>query len=90
MTINLLPGTAIESNTITTSQMNSDAWAQVYAALEAANAAYTAANDAYGQANTARNTANGAYGQANTANSGVTTIINTGTGASLGLVIALS
>jgi cellobiose-specific phosphotransferase system component IIC len=56
--------------------MNTDAWAQVYAALAAANAAYDAAN--------------AAYAQANTANSGVTTIITTGTGASLGLVIALS
>lgn len=76
MSINLIPGVAIESNTITTTQMNTDAWAQVYAALAAANAAYDAAN--------------AAYAQANTANSGVTTIISTGTGASLGLVIALS
>lgn len=46
MAINLLPGDAIEANTITTTQMNSDAWAEVYAALATANAAYAQANAA--------------------------------------------
>ena len=52
MTINLLPGGAIEANTITDTQMNSETWAQVYAALATANAAYTQANQAYTSANT--------------------------------------
>lgn len=46
MTIDLLPGSAIEANTITTTQMNADAWAEVYAALATANAAYAQANAA--------------------------------------------
>lgn len=52
MTIELLPGGAIQANTITTAQMNSEAWAQVYTALSTANAAYSQANAAYSQANT--------------------------------------
>lgn len=46
MSINLLPGSAIEANTITDTQMNSTTWAQVYAALATANAAYAQANSA--------------------------------------------
>lgn len=46
MAIELLPGSSIEANTITTAQMNSDTWAQVYAALATANAAYAQANSA--------------------------------------------
>lgn len=46
MAINLLPGDAIEANTITDTQMNSETWAQVYAALATANAAYAQANTA--------------------------------------------
>lgn len=52
MSINLLPGEAIRSNTITVTQMNTEAWAQVYAAYAAANTAYAAANAAYDKANT--------------------------------------
>lgn len=47
-----LKGGAIQANTVTTTQMNDTAWAQVYAALAAANAAYLQANSAYAQANT--------------------------------------
>jgi len=47
-----LKGNAIQANTVTTAQMSSNAWNQVYAALAAANAAYTQANSAYAQANT--------------------------------------
>lgn len=46
MTIDLLPGSSIQSNTITITQMNSEAWSQVYAALATANAAYAQANTA--------------------------------------------
>lgn len=46
MSIDLLPGSSIQSNTITAAQMNSDTWAQVYAALATANAAYAQANSA--------------------------------------------
>lgn len=48
-----LKGGAIQANTITTTQMNSVAWEQVYAALAAANAAYAQANTAYTAANNA-------------------------------------
>lgn len=51
MAIELLPGTSIEANTITAAQMNSDTWAQVYAALATANAAYAQANSASSTAN---------------------------------------
>jgi hypothetical protein len=55
MTIRKLPGSQIESNTVTATQMNDAAWAQVYAALATANAAY-------GQANTANAAAASASG----------------------------
>lgn len=41
-----IPGSSIEDNTITTSQMASNTWAQVYAALATANSAYNTANNA--------------------------------------------
>lgn len=47
-----LKGSAIQANTVTITQMNDATWNQVYAALEAANAAYSQANTAYAQANT--------------------------------------
>lgn len=46
MPVDLLPGSSIQPNTITSTQMSSDAWAQVYAALATANAAYAQANSA--------------------------------------------
>ena len=57
-----LKGGAIQANTITTNQMNSVAWDQVYAALAAANAAYGQANSAYSRANTANTAAASASG----------------------------
>lgn len=59
MTIYKFPGSAIEANTITTTQMNSNAWNQVYTALSTANTAYAQANAAYAQANTGSTTAGG-------------------------------
>ena len=50
-----LKGSAIQANTVTATQMNAAAWAQVYAALATANAAY-------GQANTANTAAASASG----------------------------
>lgn len=50
-----LKGSAIQANTVTTTQMNALAWNQVYAALATANAAYA-------QANTANTAAAGASG----------------------------
>jgi len=55
MSIYKFPGSAIEANTITTTQMSTTAWAEVYAALATANAAY-------GQANTANAAAASASG----------------------------
>jgi hypothetical protein len=48
-----LKGSAIQANTVTTTQMNALAWNQVYAALATANAAYAQANTAYTAANNA-------------------------------------
>lgn len=62
MPVDLLPGSSIQPNTVTSVQMNSDAWAQVYAALATANAAYAQANQAYSSANSASNTANSVSG----------------------------
>lgn len=73
MPIDLLPGSSVQANTITETQMSSNTWAQVYAALSSANAAYAQANAAYNRANTANATAS-----------------SFSSGASLGLVIALS
>ena len=50
-----LKGEAIQANTVTLTQMNSNTWNQVYAALATANAAY-------GQANTANTAAASASG----------------------------
>jgi hypothetical protein len=52
-----LKGGAIQANTVTTTQMNDPAWAQVYAALAAANAAYAQANTA----NTSAASASGGF-----------------------------
>jgi len=57
-----LKGGAIQANTVTTTQMNANAWSQVYAALAAANAAYGQANSAYSRANTANTAAASASG----------------------------
>jgi len=62
MPVDLLPGSSIQPNTITSTQMSSDAWAQVYAALATANAAYAQANQAYSSANSASSTANNVSG----------------------------
>jgi hypothetical protein len=53
MTIRKLPGSQIESNTITITQMSNTAWAEVYAASSTANAAYNRANTALTTANNA-------------------------------------
>jgi len=50
-----LKGEAIQANTITVTQMNSNTWSEVYSALATANAAY-------GQANTANTAAASASG----------------------------
>jgi|694.fasta_scaffold32317_5 hypothetical protein len=50
-----LKGEAIQANTITVTQMNSNTWSEVYLALATANAAY-------GQANTANTAAASASG----------------------------
>jgi hypothetical protein len=50
-----LKGEAIQANTITVTQMNSNTWSEVYLALATANAAY-------GQANTANTAAASAAG----------------------------
>jgi hypothetical protein len=52
-----LKGGAIQANTVTTTQMNANAWSQVYAALAAANAAYAQANTA----NTSAASASGGF-----------------------------
>jgi hypothetical protein len=52
-----LKGGAIQANTVTTTQMNDTAWAQVYSALAAANAAYAQANTA----NTSAASASGGF-----------------------------
>ena len=59
MSIYKIPGSSIEANTITTTQMNSNAWNQVYTALSTANTAYAQANAAFAQANTGGGTAGG-------------------------------
>lgn len=59
MSIYKLPGSAIEANTITTTQMNGNTWNQVYTALSTANTAYAQANAAYAKANTGGGTAGG-------------------------------
>lgn len=62
MPIELLPGGSIQANSITTTQMNSETWSQVYSALATANTGYSQANSAYAQANAAYNKANTAGG----------------------------
>jgi len=62
MPIDLLPGSSIQANTITETQMSSNTWNQVYSALAAANAAYAQANAAYTRANTANTTASSVSG----------------------------
>jgi hypothetical protein len=52
MAIYKFPGSAIEANTITSTQMDSNTWNQVYTALSTANTAYDQANAAFAQANT--------------------------------------
>jgi hypothetical protein len=59
MSIYKFPGSAIEANTITTTQMDSNTWNQVYTALSTANTAYNQANAAFAQANTGGGTAGG-------------------------------